>query len=152
MAISKIEAASIGYAGAVLQVVQATYSAATVSTTSTSFVTTNLTVSITPKSSSSKMLVIATGAFRKGSTNGFGPSLAIYRDSTNVFTSINNDFYNTGGEVSGMATLTYLDSPATTASTAYSLRFKATQASNGVYFLPDAPSETGSIIVMEISG
>lgn len=139
-------------AGQVLQVVQGTYSASTVSTSSTSYVTTNLTVSITPKFSTSKVLILASGIFRKGSTNGFGPSLAIFRDSTNVYTGAFNEFYNISGETSALATLNYLDSPASTSAIAYSLRFKATQASNSVYFLPDAPNETGSIIVMEIAG
>jgi len=138
--------------GSVLQVVQGTYNASTVSTSSTSYVTTNLTVSITPKFSTSKVLVITTGIFRKGATNGFGSSLAIYRDSTAVYTGAYNELYGVSSENSAVATLNYLDSPASTSSIAYSLRFKTTSASNAQYFLPDAPNETGSIIVMEIAG
>jgi hypothetical protein len=135
--------------GSVLQVVQGTTSTTT-STSTATWVTTNLTVSITPTSSSSKILVIVSAALRKGSSAGSGPSLAIYRNTSSAIVQMFNNFYNlTGAEVSGMATLSYLDSPATTSSTSYSLYFRSSNNSNTVVINPD--SETASIIAMEIA-
>jgi hypothetical protein len=136
--------------GSVLQVVQAT-TATPVITASTTYVTTNLAVSITPTSVSSKILVISTALLRKTNTNPLGISAAIFRNSTNVYTGASNQFYitATSGEPSGVVTLNYLDSPATTSSISYSLQIKSLTASTTAVFLPD--SETGSIIAMEIA-
>jgi len=138
-------------AGNVLQVVQGTI-ATPLSTASTSYVTTNLTVSITPTSASSKILVITTSCLRKTNSNSLGVSAAIFRDSTNVYTGVTNQFYSnvSSGEPSGVVTLNYLDSPATTSAISYSLRIKSLTASTTAVFLPD--SETGTIIAMEIAG
>lgn len=136
--------------GSVLQVVQGTI-ATPLSTASTNYVTTNLAVSITPTSASSKILVITTSCLRKTNSNALGPSAAIFRDSTNVYTGVINQFYITAssGEPSGVVTLNYLDSPSTTSAISYSLRIKSLTASTTAVFLPD--NETGTIIAMEIA-
>jgi hypothetical protein len=54
--------------GTVLQIVQASYSAVIVSNSTTTMADTNLTATITPKSSSSKILVVVHQIFSK--TNG----------------------------------------------------------------------------------
>jgi hypothetical protein len=138
-------------AGNILQVVQGTATAPVV-TTSTTYITTGLSVSITPSSASSRILVIASACFRKGNSNVLGPSIAIFRDSTNVYTGVLNQFYMTvsSGEPSSILSLNYVDSPSTTSAITYSLRFKTLTASNTVVSLPD--SETGTIIAMEIAG
>lgn len=138
-------------AGSVLQVVQGT-TTTNLSTTSTTYITTGLSVSITPKFASSKILVISTACFRKGNSNVLGPSIALFRDSTNVYTGVLNQFYMTvlTGEPSAVVTFNYVDSPATTSAISYSLRFKTLTASNTVVFLPD--NEVGTIIAMEIAG
>ena len=138
-------------AGSVLQVVQGTATAPVI-TTSTTYVTTGLSVSITPTSASSRILVISTACIRKANTNVLGPSVAIFRDSTAVYQGVLNQFYMTvsSGDPSGVVTLNYVDSPSTTSAITYSLRFKTLTASNTVVSLPD--SETGTIIAMEIAG
>ena len=109
--------------GSVLQVVQTTYTA-TVATTSTSYVTSNITVSITPKFSTSKILVIASIPFQ--STANAQGCLTIYRNSTDLSSSARGfgEQYGTS-EIQAIAGVNYLDSPATTSSTAYTIYFRS---------------------------
>ena len=126
IAASAITRAKMGYAGAILQVAQATLGS-TVTTTSTSATSTGLSVSITPSSSSNKVLLFASAtighsaanlarfAFARGTTvinGGSGNSGAVYY----INTSGNG---NTGVPWS----MTYLDSPSTTSSTTYSVYY-----------------------------
>ena len=113
-------------AGKILQVAQATLGS-TVTTSSTSATSTGLSVSITPSSSSNKVLLFASAtighsgtnlarfAFARGTTvinGGSGNSGAVYY----INTSGNG---NTGVPWS----MTYLDSPSTTSSTTYSVYY-----------------------------
>jgi hypothetical protein len=111
-------------AGTVLQVVQATTTTPT-STTSTSFVTTSLAASITPTSSSSKILVFANGTVN-GNSTGVQPVFTIYRGATNIGDSVRGfgQIYNAGAALNAMGTMQYLDSPATTSSTTYTVYMK----------------------------
>ena len=140
--------------GKILQVVQGTYNTAT-STTSTTYVTTNLSASITPSATSSKVLIlmhnnwqvertstgngVATYRIVRGSTDITGDhNLAYYYDSAG---SADRALQNTQG-------LVYLDSPSTTSSTTYTVQFKTGHSSitayaqNGNYY--------GYIILMEV--
>lgn len=114
------------YSGAVLQVVQGTYATA-VSTTSSSFVTTNLSASITPTSSSSKILILFNAVV--GGNASDSVYLTIYRGASNLGTGTgtpNNSFLRvyTGSNAAGsMQPISYLDSPATTSSTTYTAYF-----------------------------
>ena len=113
-------------AGQVLQVVQGSY-ATDSSTSSTTFVDTGLSVSITPKSSTSKILVFVnmTQVNKSGSTNA-GMGLNIVRASTQIvqFTDVLGISTVTGNNiVSG--SVTYLDSPATTSTTTYKVQYLA---------------------------
>ncbi len=116
--------------GRVLQVVQGTYSTATI-TTSTSYVDTGLTATITPSSASNKVLVSATiSAFIYGGGLDSGCKFQLVRGSTALLTPVNNSlyFYNptSGTETVVAFPLTYLDSPATTSATIYKLQVAAT--------------------------
>jgi hypothetical protein len=110
--------------GSVLQVVQATTTTPT-STTSTSFVTTSLAASITPTSSSSKILVFANGTVN-GNSTGVQPVFTIYRGATNLGESTRGfgQIYNAGAALNAMGPMQYLDSPATTSSTTYTVYMK----------------------------
>lgn len=111
--------------GKVLQVImgQATTS---VSTNTSTYADTNLTATITPTLSSSKILVIISQQFYyyKGSSQS-GVGLKLVRGSTDVWSS--NTQYgwqnlSTGGTQSegrSIQPLVYLDSPATTSATTY---------------------------------
>jgi len=132
--------------GKVLQVVQATY-ATPVTTTSGSYVTSGLTVSITPSASTSKILVMYTmnnQTSRSGTYSDY--QIALYRNSTSVIDFGNTNWGDGGGFVyamnfdSGM----YLDSPSTTSSTSYTVYGKRTV---GTLVMNNG---TSSIIAMEI--
>ena len=119
-------------AGSVLQVVNAT-STSTFSTTSTSFVTTGFSASITPTSSSSKILVLL-------SANGFIASssvaiwITLYRGATELSGQANglNGISNGAGGIIGVLNFSHLDSPATTSSTTYTIYFR-TEAGTGYF-------------------
>ena len=140
--------------GSVLQVVQATTTSQT-STTSGSFTDTNLSATITPSSSSSKILVLVTQcmyADSGGSDNG--GATQIVRNSTGIFGSANsNSFYILASSVAatGMVmyvSMNYLDSPATTSATTYKTQMKAENSSN---IVAQVNSNASSIQLLEIS-
>jgi len=106
--------------GKVLQVVQASDSTQ-LSTTSTSLVDVGLSASITPSSSSNKVLIIVDAQGQFGSNTGFGN--AIVRGSTAIFQTNNYSNYDSGAtQTNTRASYCYLDSPSTTDSTAYKLQ------------------------------
>ena len=117
-------------AGAVLQVVYSNVHTGQQSTTSTSFVSTGFSASITPTSATSKILVTATGAITALTANQ-AVAVTIARGST-VLDSSGLAFYEnsiSSGYVWVPATMIYLDSPATTSSTSYTVYFKVTSGS-----------------------
>jgi hypothetical protein len=112
-----------GITGRILQTVQSVYNSST-STNSTSFVTTGHSVSITPSSASSKILLLNT--FKLAQTDEFQPSqnalATIYRGATNLaggtdaFNAVSSGYANSIYETGA---INYLDSPNTTSSTTY---------------------------------
>ena len=147
--IKRIDYSLIKGGGKVLQVIQGTHSTA-VSTTSSTYVTTNLTASITPSSSSNKVLIMTTLTVSNRATNG-EMMCTLFRDSTNIITDGAQDGFNqnfnSGGRQDATASCVFLDSPSTTSSTAYSVRIKA----QGGTAESIGEGTTGSIILMEIS-
>ena len=147
-------AAPAGGGGKVLQVVQGTLSAQQ-NITSTTYADSGLSVSITPSSATSKVLVIATinGAYKNNGNAGTGLGLKLLRDSTviNFFAEraayTNVDDRNNVGTVS----TTYLDSPSTTSATTYKVQC-ASYVSGQVAAINEAPAGTlvSTIIAMEI--
>jgi hypothetical protein len=110
--------------GKVLQVVHATYSTAIINNTTTAVVT-GLTATITPKFSTSKILVLVTqGGVQKSSGNA-GSWLALWlrRNGTNLerqlgaYTGFSSDNYI------GNMTFNYLDNAATTSPITYDTTF-----------------------------
>ena len=135
-----------GAGGKVLQVVAGTH-ATEVSSTDSSYVTTNIDASITPSATSSKVLIIANTSGR--STNAAkNANYTIKRGSTDL-DSTGNGFARVRDADGGIfvnAPIVHLDSPNTTSSTTYMMFMKA---SGGTVFasVSDSPSE---IILMEI--
>ena len=128
-----------------MQVVEAEYSTQT-DISSTSYVDSGLSVSITPISSSSKILVITNvHCFINGS--GF-IGLNIVRGSTQIAeASMAVGFANNTGN---MSVLTKLDSPSTASTTTYKVQTKITAATGTLRI---NQQDGGSrITVMEISG
>lgn len=150
---------TVGGGGKVLQVVQFTTSTASTVTSST-FTDTNITLSITPSSSSSKVMAIASCAiqyFTNGSSlNQVGMGIRLKRNSTDVFDPSGNggeaeyitDSENSYKQMSGISTFSYLDSPATTSSTSYTIAIRNNASSNTAKTSPD--SRVSSLILMEI--
>jgi hypothetical protein len=117
-------------AGKVLQVVNATYSTDT-STTSTSYVDTGLTATITPSSASNKILIIVSQAFGKSSTNSY-VDINLLRAGTSIVSDwVNNlAFTNNTASAAYGHSLNYLDSPNTTSATIYKTQFLSPTASS----------------------
>jgi hypothetical protein len=146
-------------AGSVLQVVQAS-TTTRVQITNSTYTDTNLTASITPSSSSSKILVLISqniGTYNSSQVGTAG-NLRIVRDSTTVFTSENviSIVAALGNasevRVAGQYSLNYLDSPATTSSTTY--KTQANLSGGGGRVEPQSSNglSNSTIILMEIAG
>ena len=112
----------------ILQVVNATH-AVEFDTASASFVTTGLTANITPTSASSKIFIIATGTLASNS-NSSGKRVAATISGTTsgdiggIPGIAATDLSSAGGIGITPCTLTYLDSPGTTATQTYSVKIK----------------------------
>ena len=143
-----IAASKLSGTGKVLQVVSATSNGATASST-TSFVATTLGASITPSSSTSKILVIAHGYVEASGSSVHGIA-TIYRNSTtNLGQSygMGNIYSASGGYNESTFSCNYLDSPSTTASTNYKVYCR--QGGSGTMKF-GAGSRLASITLMEI--
>ena len=117
------------------------------STSSSSFTSTPLLLAITPKFSTSKILInVNSSSYNGGSGH---TAYTIYRDSTNI-----------GGSTYGMADFTgshnwrpfsmmFLDSPSTTSQVTYTLKLKST---NGGTVQTNNNGSRGTITLMEIAG
>ena len=118
--------------GHVVQVVQSTFATET-STTSSSYSDTGLSASITPRSTSSKILVVVSLG-SSGVSNSSGADArgryAIIRGSTNIHTvDVRAYDYGNSGSISFTpGCITFLDSPSTTSATTYKLQQKAVAA------------------------
>ena len=165
MAISTISNANaVTYAGAVLQVVQATYSTQTTVASST-YTDTGLSVSITPKFSTSKVLVFASvvADMQKSTASSQGGGISIVRNSTTVWAPNPNGssqpytWYTQIGtgssiELTTVMNLNYLDSPATTSAITYKIQGAVYSTANSGQIIFQLASATSNIIVMEIAG
>jgi guanyl-specific ribonuclease Sa len=134
--------------GSVLQVVQAT-NGNVFSTTTKAAVATGLSASITPTSSSSKILVVVQGNGRATGPGNcyFMPSL--FRNSTEIYDLFaQGGNFNNSSDIRTPISIVFMDSPATTSSTTYQLYLDSTYATS--VQLNDV-SGTSSITLMEIA-
>jgi hypothetical protein len=137
--------------GTMLQVVNGTFSTQTSALTSSTYTDTGLTATITPSSTSSKILVSAN---IPDAHNGGTVSLLflnLVRDSTQLIEFVKHGDYNSGVSiVTYGGSTSYLDSPATTSATTYKVQFKVnTNGGSQSLFLNNS---TGTITLMEIAG
>lgn len=140
MAISKIESAGLG-AGTVLQVVQYVLSGVNgTSTSSSTFIDTGLSASITPKFATSKILVqVNQGGCGKTGGNT-GVNYRLYRNGSQIQVILDAGFYNGSATVDnrfGIISTTYLDSPATTSSVTYKTQFANFTSGTGLAYVQD---------------
>ena len=139
--------------GHVLQVVQQENTIGAISTSSTSFIATGHIISITPSSSSSKILISLTGGqitysspdklrtrlYRKIGTGS-------YSDLTGDFQRVSqNSTYDFGHSFS------YLDSPSTTSTVYYQPYFRS-QGGNLIYYDYTNIDTNAMLTIMEIGG
>jgi hypothetical protein len=139
-------------AGVVLQVVSGTLSTA-VSTSSSTMADLGLSVSITPKFSTSKVLVfVSINSVGKYTNNTWG-QFNLLRGSTLVTNIAGNVGYNGTTTINGGFSVCtcYLDSPATTASTTYKIQF-ASGNNNSAIWVNDIGNSNSVITAMEIAG
>jgi len=143
-------------AGAVLQVVQATTSTP-VTISSTSFVDTGLSASITPTSATSKILVLTSqaGISVIGSNASRANIIQLVRGSTSIF-----DFqWETNGAVGAnafrvdpySANIAYLDSPATTSSVTYKTQARGDSTADSLQTRWQVGNKPSSMILLEIA-
>jgi len=155
--IGNITALPAGVGGKVLQVIHSNFSTY-VNSTSTSYIQSSLTASITPSSTSSKILIFMNilGVGNNSSTTSIRFKL-VKNNTTDIIEYDDIAGYDSGSNTIGSNTshLNYLDSPATTSSTTYTMYFKRSQGS-GVIFFNNYVSLVGgtssTITLMEIAG
>ena len=142
-------------AGTVIQVVNASASTTVASSTAT-LVDTTLTATITPKFSTSKILVFVNqnGLLKTNSNPSADMKLVLVRDGYGPITGISlYSFYtNTALEIRGQTLSTsYLDSPATTSAVTYKTQFSNPDAAGEVRVQNEAGSAPSTITLMEIT-
>lgn len=153
MALTKVQTEMAG-TGAVLQVVSTTKTD-TFSSASTSYIDiTGFNVSITPKSSSSKILVFGQLTSSAGLQNVVSGFAQLVRDSTVIGNGAAGIAINNSGDsyFTTQFCFNYLDSPATTSTITYKVQFKG----DGVTWYINRPSareliSSSTITVMEIA-
>jgi len=134
----------------VLQVVNATYSTATSNSTST-YADTGLTATITPSSTSSKILVFVNQAGCGKETNDVFLRLRLLRGASEIIKFEDGAGKSTAAQDNyvGSCSTTYLDSPNTTSATTYKTQFSAN--ANFALVRVQFESSTSTITLMEIS-
>ena len=141
--------------GKVLQVVMDDLTS-NFSTSSTSFVDTGLSVTITPSSASSKILI---GGYFYGYVEHSGSQVHCYAESIllrgatqitgglfgvfNFASSTTKSFYFTNS-------YNFLDSPNTTSAVTYKIQIKANSAVSSAFLIQGGSNNTAQIIAMEI--
>lgn len=142
-----------GGGGKVLQVVQGTYATQTISS-STSYADTGITVTITPTSATSKVLIlISTAAYiaNSASASAINGGFQLVRASTNILTiggAMQQNINANNGAMANAFNYHYLDSPATTSATVYKLQQKVDNSAG--FILTSGGSTTSTIIALEI--
>jgi len=150
---SKISAPNLQLpTGSVIQVVQAT-TTTEVATTSNSHTDTGFSASITPSSTSSKILIIGTATLRAGSGGNNYQHTIKRNGTTNLAPNQTRGFIqfrDAGGSLSdGTFTAMYLDSPSTTSSTTYNW-YHRSEGSVTCRFVVDG--SYAQLTLMEIAG
>lgn len=135
------------YAGTVLQVVSAT-STTQYTTSSSTYQATNLTATITPKSSSNKILVFVQTQLGVSINNW--TDIGIHRNGTPLFgaTANSGTYTNTSTDSHTPGVIIQLDSPASTSATTYTMYFRGRQSAQARVIID---SMLSTITLMEIA-
>jgi hypothetical protein len=140
--------------GTVLQVVSANYSTQ-VSSTSQAWVTTGLEASITPVSTSSKVLAMA-NVCASASSGANSVSITLFRGTVSGVNLADNpqddgfgQLYSSAGRADGIMSFNYLDSPSTTSSQLYTV---AMYCWAGITAYAQRNGLKSTLTLMEIAG
>lgn len=131
--------------GGVLQVVQGTFSTQNLFS-GTSFADTGASLSITPKSTSSKILVWGVCNWYSASTNYF-VTFNLSRNGSSIVTS-NNQHTDNAANTSRSTALMFLDSPSSTSALTYTMRINA----QGFALYAQHNGAPTVIVAMEVAG
>jgi len=131
----------------ILQVVHAATTTVIVNST-TSFIDSGLTASITPQSSTSKILVLVQQQFYVP-TGGDGLIVALLRGSTTL-QSADSGVFALSSAIVGDRNFFYLDSPASTSSVTYKTQFRRGNASGGALYA-QINTNPSNIVLLEVS-
>lgn len=143
--------------GNVLQVVQGTYSTQT-EISATSYTDTGLSATITPSSTSSKILVIAglSGRTFTQQNNDRTYYIGLVRGTTLINQNITVLQTGTGALGYSVAPLptsqVYLDSPSTTSATTYKIQFKVDNAASNTGMQICTLSSNSRLTLIEVAG
>lgn len=135
-------------AGHILQTVSVANGTQESSTSGSWVAHSGLTASITPSSTSSKILVTIAFSYRTANTtNNFNAT--IYRGSTNLLNSTKGSgtLFSGSSYYQGHQTIQFLDSPSTTSATTYQLYYAGSTTTT-----INTDSGTGTITLMEVAG
>ena len=137
-----------GGGGGIIQIVQDTLSSES-STSSSSYVTSGLSLNITPKFSTSKVLVLFNLPIQSGAHN-LRVAVGLYRGGSQIYLAnkeaCNNNLSTQATEtISGM----FLDSPSTTSAVTYDVRTKISVGSGTIYWA--VSSCVCTLTAMEVS-
>ena len=138
-------------AGSVIQMKSSTLSS-TLCTASSSYISTGVSVTITPKDATSKFVILVSGGANDYYATG-RIGLTIYRDTTNLSphgASLTRNVVGSGGQNQPNA-LSVVDAPATTNSITYSLEFR-NDSQNGANVCVTYGEGLLTMVVMEVAG
>ncbi len=137
--------------GNVIQVVNATYSTTTTNSTQT-YADTGLSASITPTSSSSKILILIShvGLSKSAASGDSAINIRLLRASTSIATLATQlGYQNSATRLDFSGFFSYLDSPSTTSSTTYKTQFANANTSQAVSV--QSSSDTATMTLLEIA-
>jgi hypothetical protein len=136
----------------ILQVVNAV-TTTSVSTTSATYADTTLSASITPQSTSSKIIVAySQNVYSNGSATGGDIQLVRNLPSANTVLQTNRDItYGNASGTLGQFTFFYVDSPNTTSAITYKTRFNRSNGVNTIFVQANTTTGESNIILMEVS-
>jgi len=135
-------------AGSVIQVVASRFSTQS-TTTSTSYVDTGLTATITPGSSLSNILVFVNTSGHFINNAGNYPRVMLVRNSTQLGEFLGGAGYSGAGTSVGAGGMSYFDSPSTTSSVTYKVQILSNNG--GTIYWSNNGSQC-TLTLMEIAG
>lgn len=134
----------------ILQVVQGTRTTQSTFSTNTP-ATTGLTATITPQSSTSKILIVGSFAGCNKQSSDTGLNLWLYRGASQlIMCCYNVGSISSGSQTNSHASATYLDSPATTSATTYTV-YGASNANSSFAIMNHTGTPTSTLLLLEVS-